>query len=411
MDARGPGRSGRAALAVLALAGVAWAAEPTVKRENGRVWVTGVPDIQMAGDFPRLVGMQILLKHRGEEATLDELMVHSGDAFNLCHATKWELRAGLSIPTDPLSNVARAYGYACRWTQPHWFFALKGKKPEERHSITDAFLKQLYAQVDAGRPCLLGGTHGQCARWRVVAGYDPTETRICYVGGKRPYEWTQLIDAKVAKLGFWDSQCRGTIRPGFYGGWLVNAALLLGKKVASPTPRDRAVATLRLALRIFRAPSFHTEGYGGVTYCFGRGAYDEWADALHELDYPADLTTRRPKKGDFYDMSNFAGQVAAIARGRAAAAGFCEKAATALPKAKAHLAAAARAYREEAGIARASFRPFLDGTEGERKQWLADETRREAGVAAIRRMLAAERAAIGAIERALGAVGAAVPRS
>ena len=117
MDARGPGRSGRAALAVLALAGVAWAAEPTVKRENGRVWVTGVPDIQMAGDFPRLVGMQILLKHRGEEATLDELMAHSGDAFNLCHATKWELRAGLSIPTDPLSNVARAYGYACRLPQ------------------------------------------------------------------------------------------------------------------------------------------------------------------------------------------------------------------------------------------------------------------------------------------------------
>ena len=136
----------------------------------------------------------------------------------------------LSAPTDIFGNIAEAYGYDGRWTETHWFPRLARKPIEERRQISEEFLSQLWQEIDAGRPVLLGATHGECGRWRVVAGCDKDAGKICYMGGETPYEWTDLIDSKVEELGFWDSQVVGTVPPEFCGGWLANAAFLLGPK-------------------------------------------------------------------------------------------------------------------------------------------------------------------------------------
>jgi hypothetical protein len=131
------------------------------------------------------------------------------------------------------------------------------------------------------------------------------------------------------------------------------------------------------------------------------------------LDYPADLKKPQPKEAfDLYEMRSINVMVDCILRGREAAATFCEGLGDVLPRAKAHLAAAARAYRQETAIAReafAAFIPPIEGKEGVPVAWLSDEAKREAGVATIRQMLDKERAAIAEIENALAAEG--VPAS
>ena len=376
----------------------------TVKRGDGRVRIEGVPNIKMTEGWPRIRGMEILLKHRGEKASLDEIMVYSGDAFNLCHASQWELRGGLSIPTEPLANVAEAYGYSSRWTAPSWFHELRALEMPERWRKSEEFLEQLWEQIDAGYPVLIGGAYGECGAWRVIVGYDRDNKQLCYVGGKKAYEWTDLIDPKVKELGFWDSQVRGAIRPNFFGGWQCNAAFLMGEKTSNPTEETKVLTGLGRAVEMFHAPEFKTNLYGGVTYYFGEKAYQEWANDLEELDYPADLKKPRPKLPERYDMSNFGGQVSNIVQGRARAAKFCEKAAKVMPQAKPQLLAAAKAYREEVAIAKKAFPAFLTGTDKQREAWLSKEASREKGVEAIREMLAQERAAIAQIEKALAAI-------
>jgi len=380
-----------------------------VKREGGKVWIEGVPEIKMSEKQMRLQGMEILLKHRGEQTSLDELLVYSGEAFHLCHGTKWELRTGLNTPVNPWNAAAETYGYACCWTEPSWFFVMTGLKTEDRWKKTNAFLDQIWAEIDAGRPVLLGGCYGECDAWRVVVGYDRENKKVCYMGAEKPYEWTDLTDDKVKELGFWDAQVRGPIdaKTFGYGGWLANAAFLLGEKEADRSEKEKGVMALKRAVKMFRADAFQTGWYGGVTYYFGEKAYEAWASELSELDYPADLKKAGPKPSDAYDMNTIDGQVQTIVTGRTAAVEFCEKAAAQFPKAaQDHLLAAAGHYREEAAIARQAFEPFTKAiTEEARAAWLSDKANRKAGAAAIRRMLAEERLAIAEIEKALAAIG------
>ena len=381
----------------------------SVKREGTKVLISGVPDIKMTKNWMRLRGMEILLRHRGEQPTFDDLLVHSGEAFHLCHGTKWELRTGLCMSTDPWANLAETYGHAWRWTPPSWWHSMKSLRMEDRWGKSNAFLDELWKSVDAGRPALLGGAYGLCGTWRVVVGYDRHNKKVCYAGAEKPYEWTDLIDEKVKKIGFWDMQVRGPVDPKKfgYGGWLTNAAFLLGEKQANPTEKEKTLMALRRAVAMFRAKPFTARWYGGVTYHFGERAYEALAKDLHELDYPADLKKKRPKLPEIYDMSHLWGQVHQIVVGRAAAAAFCERAAMLLPRARPHLLATTEAYNEEVAIAKKAFAPFIgdyDATKKPREAWLADEKNREAGAAAIRKMLEKERTAIAAIEKALATV-------
>ncbi|MHC4716019.1 MAG: hypothetical protein ACYS5V_03555, partial [Planctomycetota bacterium] len=380
----------------------------TVKREADKVWIEGVPDVQLGSGaiwISQLKGLRLLLAHRGETVTLDELSALSGDAFHLAHGARWELRTAHAIPTDPLTNAAEARGFQAQWTPPRFFWELKRMAEPRRKRLTEEYLASIRSHIDSGMPVLLGGTHGLCAEWRVAVGYDRPNGLICYAGGEQPYEWTELVDPKAKELGFWDAQVRGTLRRGFVGGWIGNAAFLLGPKRSEPTRAKRYLTALRRAVELHNAKPNRTNWYGAVTYWFGRRAYQQWAKDLRELDYPADVSKDRPKLPEIYNVGLMSYQADQIVRGRTAAAEFCQKAAEALPKAKTYLQSAAKAYQQEAAIATKAFPAFLAGTDKQREAWLSDEAKRERGVKAIEDMLAEERVAIAEIAKALAAEG------
>jgi len=321
----------------------------------------------------------------------------------------------LCIPTDPASNVARTYGYESRWLLSGYGHEMQGLDKEARHQVTEKVLDQLWAEIDAGRPVLVGGCNdGGCGDWSVVAGYDRQSLMMSHIGIGKAYRWIGIrgvsladfdLDPDNGKPGYWNGRPRGTVRPNFVGAWQNNPAFILGKKTGEPTQKERVLSTLRRAVEIFRAQEHNISWWGGVTYYFGEKAYEQWANALHELDYPADLEKPQPDGAyDWYADGTMDILVDCIVRGRTAAAQFCEKAADSVPKVHQQLSIAAQRYREEVQIAQNSFGAFMpafSGVDGPRVAWLSDEGQREAGVAAIEQMLKEERAAIAEIEKAL----------
>lgn len=393
----------------------------TVKRKDGKAWIEGVPDGPVGWQWDALLrGTQIILRHRGVEAPLDELMAYSGDAFNLCHGSRWQGVAYLCMPTDPVANLARAYGfeYACLH---HGYGVEKMDNLDVagRRALTAELLERVWAEIDAGRPALVGGCNdGSCGDWTVVVGYDRDSPAMCHIGLGAAYRWIGVRgfpsspvygdDRSGGVDGHWNGRFRGAIRCNFVGGWQNNPAYLLGEKTHRPADRVNAREALQRAAALFRADSHHIGWWGGVDYCFGEQAYEEWERELRELDFPADLQQELPEGAyDWYEMGNMDTQIDQIVRGRHAAASFCLQAAGFFPEAERHLRFAARHYRLEVNIAREAFEPFIpayDGDDESRIAWLSDEASREVGAVAIARMLAEERAAIDSIEEALTAI-------
>ena len=163
---------------------------PSVKHEGTRVWIEGVPSVKLGhlGDdwMLQLRAMQILLAHRGEQMNLDELLVSSGEAFNLCHSDHWELRTYLALPVDPLGETARTYGYDSRWLTGGQFHQMKAQGVDACLTQTRAALEELWSELDAGRPVLVSGIDGHCGNWYVAAGCDRASDQMYYSGGQEP---------------------------------------------------------------------------------------------------------------------------------------------------------------------------------------------------------------------------------
>lgn len=382
-----------------------------VRRVGDRVWIEGVPpgDVGAGGEF-FVKGVTVLLRHRGEKTSLNEVMALSGDAFNFCYGSNWHGSSHLMIPTDTLANVASAYGHEHRWlvttneNNPRgidraWHLGL-GR--EKELALANETLDQIFAQIDMGRPVMVGGgADATCETWSVVVGYDRSKREMCHIGIGEPYRWApveQLEDGYT----FWTGRMRGTAVPGSVGGFEANPAFILGTKGDAP-PQDRVYkAALWRAIDLFRAPPHHIDHWGGVTFYFGEQAYEKLAEALEALDYPADTNRPRPEGAyNWYEVEDIGYWVQLIAKGRSAAAEFCERAAGALPEARSHLNAAAELYRTEVDTAQTAFPMFLEWDEKAARAWLSDRDKCSVGAVAVREMLAKERAAIAEIEKAL----------
>lgn len=384
------------------------------KRENGRVWIEGVPDAPTGHGWDTILrGLQTMLEYRGTEASLNELMAYGGDAFNLCHASHWQDVAYLMIPTDPVANIARAYGYEYECIHNGYGSQkMDGLELADREEETKVILERIWSEIDAGRPVLVGGCNdGSCGVWTVVVGYDRDGFAMSHIGVGEAGRWIPIRgfpghpDHGDDIQGMWNGRFRGAIRDGFAGGWQVNPAYLLKGRVDPPTREQSLLAALGRAVEVFDAPKWHIGWWGGIDYHFGRGAYEQWARGLRDLDYPADLDREKPEDAyDWYRMGNVDVQVDQIVRGRAAAAEFCETAAQALRVAAADLRNAADQYRLEIDVAREAFGPFIpahSGNDEPRVAWLSDERSREAGADAVEKMLEHEQSAVSHIRQAI----------
>ncbi|MDP6776825.1 MAG: hypothetical protein QGI83_08670 [Candidatus Latescibacteria bacterium] len=393
-----------------------------VQRADGRVQIEGVPEKQVGWGWDAILrGLQIILEYRGNSVSLDELMAYGGDAFNLCHGSHWQDVAYLMVPTNPVANIAAAYGYEYGCVH-NGFGAQKMDKLDlpDREKETAAILERIWSEIDAERPVLVGGCTDQgCGVWSVVVDYDRDKWAMGHVGLGNGPRWIRVRgfeghpDYGEDIVGMWNGRFRGTVRENFVGGWQVNPAYLLGKKTDAPSREERVAAALERAVEMFEAPKYSIGWWGGVDYHFGREAYEKWAEDLSALDYPADLERELPGDAyDWYRMGNMDTQVDQVVRVRSAAATFCDSAAEVFPDAAGDLVSAAEAYRQEVAIAREVFEAFIpayDGNDAPRVAWLSTETEREAGAQAIRRMLEHEREAIGHIRSALRVMAESQP--
>ena len=217
------------------------------KREGTRVCIEGVPDAKFGIQWDMYIrAMQTLLAFRGVKAEFNELLALSGDAFNLCHASKWQGVAYLCIPANPMANLPQAYGF----DYGHTHLGDKGpllarKMRAEREEMTRPVLERIYAEVDAGRPVVLPGAEDHCGSVSLAVGYDRGKTMLCHVGDREPYRWTLLRGVARGALdqrdfGCMDGRCRGTVTDHFVGGWQANPAYLIGTKLTARRRRARS---------------------------------------------------------------------------------------------------------------------------------------------------------------------------
>ena len=264
------------------------------ERAEHRVVIKDVP----AGHFDihwdmSVRAMETLLAFRGIEAEPDEWLAVAGDAFSLCHASHWQGTAYLCTPTNPIQNLTEGYGFAYSSTHAGPTGPLFGKTYQERLEPTRVALRRIHAEIDAGRPVLISGAEAHCGSSSLVVGYETDRDWLCHVGDGRPYRWVPLRGvaegAIQEEFGLMDGRCRGTVTPGFVGGWQANPAYLVGERQEDPGDESRVRQALRRAIQLHSAPKFHRQNWGGVDYYFGIEAYEMWAEELESLDYPSDL--------------------------------------------------------------------------------------------------------------------------
>jgi hypothetical protein len=384
------------ALPLLACSGVSGLAEEAQEMDaEERVLLAGVPHESLVYGWDiSLRGLHLLLQHRGEAVTLDELSVLSGDAFHLCFGVGADTYPELLMPTEPLGNAAAALGYSYEWwiTESGLRGHLTNAVPDEarRRALTLEVLKRLQAQIDRGRPVLVGGvSHQGCGNWSLVIGYDRGHTSLCHNGldNEPAGTWSKIwgltapINDRDGVPGYWNGRPRGTVVPGYQGGWLVNPVFVLGDQHEAPDPNTLTRAVLQRAVALHQAES--VDFFAG-RYYYGAEAYQQWAASMADSGGFADLVLDE------------------VVRGRAAAAAFCEQRAGLHPRAGSALRQAAAAYRQEVEAARAGFADFIPfrWDNQARVRWGAAEQRRSAAQA-VARMLEHERAAVAAVEQAL----------
>lgn len=366
--------------------------------DGGRVWIPDVPDARISTGWDVLMrALHALLAYRGEKVTLDALMAHSGDAFNLCHASNWQADAALCVPTATVANAAAAFGYPAETLDSGYTAeGMDALRRDGRMELTRAALERIYAEIDAGRPVLVGGAEEHCECWSLVVGYDREHDLLCHIGSGEAYRWTPISGvapgAVDAERGYWIGCCRGAVRAGFVGGWVCNPAFLIGERSeCAPDRLQMTLSALRRGVELHTAAKHHVDCSDGVDYFFGAEAYEQWALALDTLDYPADLEMPVPDGArDWYAMGNMHVQVDQIMRGRAAAAEFCRYATVLMRRSADRLLAAADAYDRECAVAAERLPAFTGGTEHNRVEWLKDARCRSEGAQAIRAMLEEE---------------------
>ncbi len=395
-----------------------------IKEDGGRVWIEGVPQehFDIHWDMHARAARS-LMEYREVPLTLAQVLAYSGDAFNLCHASHFQGTAYLGAPHDPMRSLAHALGFEYSALSDGHSGAMRGKSKGKRPQHTQAALDQIAAEVKAGRPVLVGGTEDHCGTWTLAVGYDADTQQFCHVGtGGNPaetaYRWVKIRGVAPGSVdetfGVMDGRVRGMVHEGRLFGWHANAAYLFKRRIPDPpTPGERAIDTLQLAVRLHHAPSVSRRNWGGVDYHFGKHAYEAWADELEPLDFPGVLKGPYETNGvepayDWYEMGNMDMQIDQIVVGRSAAAAFCNEAAAALPQVEGPLGVAAQQYRAQVALAQEAFAAFIprfNGKDRPRTDYLSNPDRCRAGAAAIRALLKHEQTAITAIEEALAALG------
>jgi len=231
----------------LAIAG----GEVTVHRQDGEVWIDGVPKLNWSdpGDCTFIGALLRALNRMGDPINYTDLMGLSGAAFRFCFAhPDWDFSSvdGM-LGYDHGQAAMDALGYEVSWV-------------EGEDEMKAAFMRS----IDEGRPAL--GIDLVCApEWGVITGYaDEGKTLLCRTYFDDPGDEYSRT-GRVPWLNY-----------------------IIGARKPAPPRRESLLASLRIASGIARADGFTSSG-GGV-YKRGLEGLETWAaDLLDESRFdPSD---------------------------------------------------------------------------------------------------------------------------
>lgn len=218
-------------------------AKPIVHRENGEVWIDGIPKLDWSnpGECTFIGALLRALNRIGEPINYIDLMGLSGASFRFCFAhPNWDFSSVDGMLDHDHGQVAMdALGYEVSWA-------------EGESEMRDAFKKS----IDDGRPAL-GIDLAVAPEWGVIAGYaDEGKTLLCrtyFDGPGDDYARTERIP------------------------WL---NYIIGARKPAPTRRESFLASLGVAVTVAHAEGFTS--FGGGVYKRGLEGLSIWASDLAE---------------------------------------------------------------------------------------------------------------------------------
>jgi hypothetical protein len=217
-----------------------------VRRENGRVWIDGVPRLRWGASVEPTYIAALEAALRGSERPLDvtTLLGDSGLGFRLRWATRdhgnaWCGSGPCGEWPEEVDALNRATGYVYRWDPPE---AGAPNSPEHLALITE--------HIERGWPILGFGAQMDMA---VIFGYEDHGRRVL------------LSD-------FWASE-----EPSVMPTAQAKSVRMFMQRIDAPAVREDAVrAGLALALKHWRQGVVDPDPISGGTYHYGDAGYRQW---------------------------------------------------------------------------------------------------------------------------------------
>jgi hypothetical protein len=230
-----------------------------VRREQGRVWIDGVPRLRWGASPEPTYIAALEAAFRGSERPLDvtTLLGDSGLGFRLRWATRdggnaWCGSGPCGEWPDEVDALNRATGYVYRWDPPE---AGAPNSPERHASIV--------ASIERGWP-ILG--FGQQMDMAVIFGYEDE--------GRRVVVSDLWASEEAAVMATADAK---------------SVSMFL-QRIEPPLARAQAVrAGLTLALKRWREGVVDPDPITGATYHYGDAGYRRWISDLERAESLTDM--------------------------------------------------------------------------------------------------------------------------
>jgi hypothetical protein len=228
-------------------------ASERVRRENGRVWIEGVPRLRWgASPEPTYIGaLEAAFRASERPLNVTTLMGDSGLAFRLRWATREQGNAWCgSGPCGEWPAEVAALGAATG-------YVFEFEPPELRRPLPPEYLARITLHIDRGWPLLGFGKQMDMA---VIFGYE--------AGGQR-----------LLLSDYWASE-----EPLVLAADDVKAVCAFLQRIAEPAPRAVAVrAGLQLVLQRWNEGVIDPDPITGATYHYGAAGYERWIADLERV--------------------------------------------------------------------------------------------------------------------------------
>jgi hypothetical protein len=228
-----------------------------VRRENGRVWIDGVPRLRWGSSpEPTFIGaFEAAFRSSDRPLDITTLMGDSGLAFRLRWATRdggnaWCGSGPCGEWPEEVAALGAATGYVFEF-----------EPPEKRRPLPPEFLARVTGNIDRGWPMLGFGKRMDVA---VIFGYEDAGSKLLLSDYWASEEPSVMVAEEVLEI----------------------SAFL--QRIAEPAPRPAAVrAGLQLAFQRWQQGIVDPDRITGATYYYGSAGYERW---LADLERAPELS-------------------------------------------------------------------------------------------------------------------------